>query len=122
MDGERSRQLRSLVARIKHFDIRHACSGGPSSEMRHQLVDGGLLTFGLHLHAAGTEIRHSPGQAERARLLSHEPPEADALHLAAHDNAASTYGAFPSHPWLPMRGTNRTGATSRLSMRSPRLL
>src|SRR4029079_6623761 len=72
-----------------------------------------------HLDGAVREVHHPAAQAEPARLLTNEPAEADTLHAPADPDVQHVHDCC-SQPWVPNRGTNRTGATSEIRTSLPR--
>ena len=62
-------------------------------------------------------VAHPAAQTRAARLLTHEPAKADALHAAAITRRAACVTCCSSRA-VPTSGTKRTGATSRVSIAS----
>ena len=72
-----------------------------------------------HLDLPAGQVRDPAAQSEPPRLLAHEPPKADALHASGDPDVKRAHVCC-SQPWVPKRGTKRTGAMSEIRTSVPR--
>src|SRR5689334_10404821 len=119
MDGEgiRERRRRTVGRHVGHRLNDRARRA--HLECAAQPLERRALAAGAHFDFPARQVHHPAAEAEPAGLFTNEPAKADALHPAADPDVQHVHDCC-SQPWVPNRGTKRTGATSEIRTSPPR--